>query len=54
MHDGSSRRLSDFPHPTCTYPNSQMYIERATAGWSDEDRYKVLVGNARNLYHLDD
>ena len=45
---------SDFPHPTCTYPNSQMYIERATAGWSDEDRYKVLVGNARNLYHLGD
>ena len=43
---------SDFPHPTCTYPNSQMYIERATAGWSEEDRHKVLVGNARNLYHL--
>ena len=31
-----------------------MYIERATAGWSEEDRYKVLVGNARNLYHLGD
>ena len=45
--------LSDFPHPTCTWPTSQEYIAEGTADMSDEERKKVLVDNAVKLYHLE-
>ena len=44
---------SDFPHPTCTWPNSQQYIERGLKGVPKDERHKMLVGNALKLYHLD-
>ena len=44
---------SDFPHPTCTWPDSQEYIKRGTAEMTAEERHKVLVGNAVKLYHLE-
>ena len=44
---------SDFPHPTCTWPNSQDYIRRGLSELTDEERHKVLVGNAVKLYHLE-
>ena len=43
---------SDFPHPTCTWPSSQKYIEKGTEGWPEEEKQKVLVDNAAKLYHL--
>ena len=44
---------SDFPHPTCTWPESQSYIERSMSDWSEEERHQVLVGNAARVFHLD-
>ncbi len=44
---------SDFPHPTCTYPDSQRYIASVTEGMTPEEKHKVLVGNAAKLYRLD-
>ncbi|MSQ26461.1 MAG: amidohydrolase [Dehalococcoidia bacterium] len=44
---------SDFPHPTCTWPNSQSYIHRSMDSWPEAERHKVLVDNAVRLYHLD-
>ena len=44
---------SDFPHPTCTWPNSQDYIERGLKDVPDDERQRMLVGNALKLYHLD-
>ena len=43
---------SDFPHPTCTWPTSQDYIERAMKDWTPEERKKVLVDNAVRVYNL--
>ena len=43
---------SDFPHPTCTYPNSQDYIQRAMKDWSPEERQKVLVDNALKVFRI--
>ncbi|MCL0101864.1 amidohydrolase [Dehalococcoidia bacterium] len=45
--------LSDFPHPTCTWPTSQEYIARGTGDLTDEERRKILVDNAVKLYHLE-
>ena len=44
---------SDCPHSTCTYPDSQDYIKRVTAGLTSEEKRKVLVANAAALYKLD-
>ena len=43
---------SDFPHPTCTWPTSQEYIQRGLADLTADERQKVLVDNAVKLYHL--
>jgi predicted TIM-barrel fold metal-dependent hydrolase len=44
--------LSDFPHPTATYPTSQEYIAHSLKDVTEEERQMVLVENARRLYHL--
>lgn len=44
--------LSDFPHPTCTWPTSQEYIAHSLANVTDDERYALLVGNARSVYNL--
>jgi len=43
---------SDFPHGTGTYPKSREYIATSMKGWSEADKHKVLVENARKVFHL--
>jgi predicted TIM-barrel fold metal-dependent hydrolase len=44
---------SDFPHPDGVWPDSREFIERETAGLSDEVRRKLVNGNAARLYGFD-
>ncbi len=43
---------TDFPHPTCLYPDVKGYIAEVTADWSDERRRKILQDNAAALYKV--
>jgi predicted TIM-barrel fold metal-dependent hydrolase len=43
---------SDFPHGTGTYPKSREYIAKATQGWTDAERRKVLVDNPVRIFNL--
>ncbi len=45
--------LSDFPHPTCTWPTSQDYLSTSLASFTPDEQRKVKVTNALKLYHLD-
>ncbi len=44
---------TDFPHPTCLYPDVKEYIEEVTADWSETTRRKILQDNAAALYKVD-
>ncbi len=44
--------LSDFPHPTSTYPTSRDYIATALRDLRPDEKHKQLVGTARRLYQL--
>jgi predicted TIM-barrel fold metal-dependent hydrolase len=45
---------TDFPHPTCTYPNGLAFAAEALAGIDDEDVVRDLMGgNAARLYRVD-
>jgi predicted TIM-barrel fold metal-dependent hydrolase len=44
---------TDFPHPTCLYPDSQEYIVEAMEAFTPEERRKVYGGTAQRLYNLD-
>jgi len=44
---------TDFPHPTCLYPDVKGYLEEVTAEWSHETRRKILRDNALALYGID-
>ena len=44
--------LSDFPHPTSTFPTSRDYIDRSLADCTPEERRMILVETPRRLYHL--
>jgi predicted TIM-barrel fold metal-dependent hydrolase len=43
---------SDFPHPTCFYPNPVERAMRVFEGQSDELKKKVFGGNAARIYNL--
>jgi hypothetical protein len=43
---------TDFPHPTCLYPDPMRHAEHALAGVDDTFRRKVLGANAARIYHL--
>jgi hypothetical protein len=45
----------DFPHPNGSFPNSRAVAHRliAAAGLNAEEAYKLLRGNAINVYGLD-
>ena len=43
---------TDFPHPTCLYPDVRGYLEDVTADWSDTTRRKILRDNAAALYNV--
>ena len=43
---------SDFPHPTCTYPDSQRYIKETMQGVPVAEQRKLLVDNAIRVFNL--
>ncbi len=44
---------TDFPHPTCRYPDVQEYLADVTADWSETTRRKILQDNAARLYRVE-
>ena len=44
---------TDYPHTDTTWPFVQQEVERMTASLTDEQRYKVLRGNAIRMLDLD-
>jgi len=44
---------TDFPHPTCLYPDVQDHLVEVTAEWSESTRRKILQDNAAALYKID-
>ena len=44
---------ADFPHSTATYPESWKFVDRTLAGVPQDERNKMLYGNAVKLYKLD-
>ena len=44
---------TDFPHPTCLYPDSMVTAAAGLANLSDDTRRKVLQDNAAKLYRID-
>ena len=44
--------MTDFPHPTCLYPQSQEYLARAMARLEPDARRRVVQDNAVELYSL--
>jgi predicted TIM-barrel fold metal-dependent hydrolase len=43
---------TDFPHPTCLYPNPLQSLEAKMQTLSEEARRKIFGENARALYRL--
>ena len=43
---------SDYPHPESTFPRSQQIIEEILSGCTEEERAKIVGGNAARIYHL--
>jgi len=43
---------TDYPHSVTLWPNTAEYIAQLTAGMRDEDKQKVLAGNASRVYGL--
>ena len=43
---------TDFPHPTCLYPDVQQHIAEISAGWSEARKRKILQDNAAKLYGI--
>lgn len=44
---------TDYPHTDTTWPDSKAYVEKMTAGLTQEQTYKVLRGNAIKMLELD-
>ena len=44
---------TDYPHTDTTWPFAAEEVERMTASLTDEQRYKVLRGNAIRMLDLD-
>jgi predicted TIM-barrel fold metal-dependent hydrolase len=42
----------DFPHRTCTYPDSRKYIAASFEGVPDDDKRMILVDNAVSLFNV--
>ena len=41
---------TDYPHPICLYPVDNM--ETALGGLTEEEKVKVLSGNASRIYNI--
>ena len=44
---------SDYPHSDSTWPRTREIAEKQMAGLTDEQRYKIVRGNAIKLFGLD-
>ena len=44
---------SDYPHTASTWPNSRKVIERDLKGVSEDEKKKIIRGNAARLYGFD-
>ncbi|MCP4905866.1 MAG: amidohydrolase [bacterium] len=44
---------TDYPHPTCLYPDVQEYIAEISTGWSETRKRKILQDNAAELYGIE-
>lgn len=44
--------MTDFPHPTCLFPNSQEHIANVLGDMPFAIRKRVLQDNAAELYHI--
>jgi predicted TIM-barrel fold metal-dependent hydrolase len=45
---------TDYPHGDGTYPNSLPNAQRLLGGLDDDTRYKIMQGNARRVFHLEE
>jgi predicted TIM-barrel fold metal-dependent hydrolase len=43
---------SDYPHATTLWPNSKKFIADLTKGYTDEQRYDVVAGNALRAFRF--
>ena len=43
---------SDYPHIETTFPNSQQILEELLADCTEEEKAKIVCGNARRIYRL--
>ena len=43
---------TDFPHPTCLFPDPLRHAKDNMRELSDATRNKILSGNARQLYQV--
>jgi predicted TIM-barrel fold metal-dependent hydrolase len=43
---------TDYPHPTCLYPNALEYVEKAARAFTPKERVKIFGGNAARIYKL--
>ena len=43
---------TDYPHPTCLYPDPLERVAKALDGVSPESQRKLLQDNAAKLYHM--
>ncbi len=43
---------SDYPHAETTWPHSREYIDRHFVDVPEEEKHKIICGNAANLYHI--
>ena len=41
---------SDYPHPESTFPRSQQILDRIMEGVPEDERAKIVAGNAARLY----
>ena len=44
---------TDFPHGDSRWPNSAEVVHQMLAGYSDEERHKVLQGNAMRVFNFE-
>ena len=44
---------SDYPHPESTFPRSRQIIEEILADCTEEEKVKIVGGNAARVYKLD-
>ena len=43
---------SDYPHSTSTYPESWKFVERSLQGVPQDEKDRLLYGNAMRVYRL--